>query len=477
MDIRLILAGLTLAGCGQETPKISPQKPAPKEIYADNPPDPQLAPEPAPRRQRSQYIPPEKADRPQVSDNSVFHHRLFEGENPVRASFPVSFHCDERVNKCYFALGAKYYSFSSDDLKNNDPIALNVEADFSATIDPAESQITAVAKDRGYHYALFDGAPKNLNESAANAGIAIQSGGTDLETFIFPNAGGAPVSCPKNLFVYHNLDSNHRELWVTASNCSGGGFREGSLFVLDFQPDGTLRTALPDPLIPTQYNPQALAGWNAGDKAYVLAVNTGKTVHPQAGGAADSVVTEGGVDVIDAQTRKFIANIPLGLTAANSITISGDNTLAFLSSQVEPKLYALDLEHFASKLRRREPDAGPQSWPDVVIADGRNAIPMNWPGDATKAFYPEVVFDDRSKTVIASSFNDGRLYQVLGEYQAHEGLGVELHRAFGTVVGHFVCAGEGAENCGEVELIHSGLLALTGHPAGLTFIPNFVLNR
>lgn len=477
MDLRLILGVLSLSGCGGESAETEPAAGAPRRIVADNPPDPQVAPEPAPQRQRSRYVPPATATRPQVTDNGVFHHRLFDGENPVRASFPVSFRCDEGEEKCYFALGAKYYSFSSNDLRNDDPVSLNVEADFSSTIDPAEAQITAVAQERGFTYALFDGAPKGLNESAANAGIAIQSGGDDLETFIFPNVTGAPVSCPKNLLVTHNPKSNHRELWVTASNCSGGDFREGSLFVLDFKPNGTLETALPDPLIPTQYNPQALAGWNAGDKAYVLAVNTGKTVHPQAGGAADSVVTDGGVDVIDAETKKFVANIPLGLTAANSLTISGNNTLAFLSSQVEPKLYALDLEHFAAKLAMREPDAGPQSWPDVVIANGRNAIPMNWAGDEARAFYPEVVFDDRSQTVMASSFNDGRLYQVIGEYRAHEGLGVELHRAFGTVVGHFLCAGEGSENCGEVELIGSGLLALTGHPAGLTFIPNTALNR
>lgn len=473
---RLLLMGLSPFGCTGESRK-SAHSPIPLDSPPSaQPPIPTTEPAISPP-QRSQYTPPENVDRPQVSEDpriKYFPRFFLEGE-PLRESYPVSFECHEAESQCHFALGAKYYSFDLESL-SGDQIALTLKADFSESLPP-NSQITALTQVDEKTYALFDSHPEGMESLPANVGIAIQSKNEFLPTFYFPfSADNSPISCPKNLFIYQEPSNDYRQLWVSASNCNGSdNFREGNLFALDFNPDGTLKMATDSPLITTQFNPQDIAGWNTEDRAYLLVVNTGKTSHSSPGGATDQVVTNGGVDVIDPVSKRFVANIPLGSTAPNAITISREGALAFLGSQVEDGLPSLDLELLATKLQSAAPTGPMEFWPEVAMPP----ISLNWKEDGTdKAFFPEIVFDDLSSNLFVSSFNDGRVYPLIGDYKVLPEIGVAVDpEFFGMAIGNFPCAGEGSEYCGEIEMISSGLLAMTGHPAGLTFIPNSVLHR
>lgn len=468
----LALGLLALSGfhCGEE---VAQKKPRGVSGTIDIP-EPSRGPSPtaAPLPARSEYVPPQKASLPpQAQPYGLFYHPRFQDDHgEIRKSFPVGLQCVKGENRCYFALGASVYSFGMEKVAGETALPVEEEARLTPEMDEQTAQITSLLYLDGNFYALFDSFAGGLDQGNPKAGIAIRdNAGNALETFYFPDQEGKPVSCPKDLLYHPNTFEGREEIWVAAANCEGtDDFRDGNIFILSKRTNGTLEATLP-PLTTTQKNPQDLAGFNANERAYVLAVNTGHTAHTIPGpGLDDRIVSAGGVDVIDAQTRRIVANVPLGMTAANTITISEDNTIAFVGSQIRPQVYALDLEWLATKLGSAARTDSVETWEDVAIADEANAIPLNW---VPNGFYPEMTHHRQAQTLWVSSFNDGGLYGIYVPAVAHPGVGIELGEGFGTALRNFPCAGEGSENCGEVEWFPGGLLAMTGHPAGLTFIP------
>ena len=247
-------------------------------------------------------------------------------------------------------------------------------------------------------------------------------------------------------------------------------FGPGKIFVLDRNEDGTL---MDDPAKPaltsTQFNPQLLKAWAAGEKTYVLGINTGKTDYmgstPQ-----ESVVTESGLDVIDTDTFKIIANIPLGLGAANTFDITPDGAAAFIGSQVLSNIYVVDLERLATKLQGLDPDAlEPVRIEDATVADVSNAIPIN---ATDAAFIPAVLYHEGTESLLFPSFNDETLVQLYAGYDVLSGIGITLKPGFGDVIAQYICTAEGTQMCSLANLTSEGVVALTGLPSSGTFVAN-----
>lgn len=444
----------------KEPPQVAqpalPEPAQPEPAAPDELKEPAMVSPPRPSPAANRYVPPETSSFPEEPLDAGFYHPYFVlGERRIRGAYPTGLQCPAEENRCYFGLRNKIYSFPTSDLQNNDPVPALLAADFSSELDGQERQLSNILVSGGYFYGLYD----NFNENFPEAGIVVRDPqGRLTDHYFFPRLeDNSSVSCPHTLFPAGN------EIWATASNCVGDNdFKPGKIFVLRKGEDGTLENAESRPVTTTQRNPQAIAGWNANNRTYLLAVNTGVTTRRD-----DEIFSESGVDVIDAETRLVIANIPLGKAAANTITLSGDNTRAFLGSQNRPYAYAIDLEWLEIRLGTLIRSAGtPILLHDVVIADATNPMRL---ADVSRDFIPSIRYNDRNGTVLASSFNNSLLILL------HTG----ADKPLGVIGGHYFCAKEGeSEQCSDIALIDEGALVLTNLPnVGVTFFPDALWSR
>lgn len=407
---------------------------------------------------RTPYEPPSKPFFPQAVNSGIFYHpRLVNNSQEMNLSFPVALQCLPEDQKCYFGLGTKLFSFSTnaDTIANNNPLTVTEEMDFSPEVDGQETYLADLLINSSYVYALYGEFTEN------NAGIIVrrkQGGG-------FVENQSLNVTCPSRLL------ENDSKIWASASNCIGANdFGDGKIIVLEEEEAGTLRKI--KGFTTTQLNPQQLGLWRLNNQNYLLAVETGHAT------LAGEILTESGVEVFGPRgrvERDSLGYIPLGLAAADVITISSDNQIAFLGSQYLPELYALDLGALAQKIEARNPsDQSTPTWEDVAIATAENAIPLS---PFEQAFISSIQYDDATKTVLASSFNDGLVQQVEAGYTPIPGVGVSIAPDFGVLRGNYFCNGLETRYCGPLFLMESGAAALTGSPAAATFLPNERLGR
>lgn len=431
------------------------------------------------------YTPPSSAFLPQSNARGIFYHPRLEKEGGIlRSSFPVGLQCRETEEKCYFGVGRKVYSFNTEELTGEPSTMLQTEADFAPEIDGQSSWFTGMLYYNDHFYGQFDRFEGGLEQGTPQAGIALRSNmGEYGPTFYYPavdfgEEGVQAVSCPKSLLPYSDLAEEKEEIWTVTSNCVGNNnFREGTIFPLTVGENGELTLATDQPLRTTQQNPQKMVGWNANNKTYILVVNTGLTTHTETGPSKkEDAPGFSGVDVIDPDKKRVIANVSLGQASAQSITVSGDGKIAFIGSQVRPQMYVLDLEMLADNLSElpNDPTAQPAIIRGVTIADAYNAIPLDW---SETNYFPALLYDDATRTVLVASFNDGFLVQIGGDYVVKSGLGVHHAGNFGRVLNNFACTGPETENCTELAQIRGGIVALTGHPTSITFVPNSRLGR
>ncbi len=93
------------------------------------------------------------------------------------------------------------------------------------------------------------------------------------------------------------------------------------------------------------------------------------------------------------------------------------------------------------------------------------------------AYITSTQYDDATRTLLASSFNNTRLFQIKTDYES-TGYGVRLVQPpFGTIVGHYLCGVTASETCGDIARIQEGAITLTGQPTGVTFYSNERLGR
>jgi len=439
------------AGCSGTLEKPKPSTPPPTTDQTNNAPAPsnttQLPPEP----ERSRYVQPEVLIIPQMTSDGIFYHhrfvqRLGQDDQPIRSAFPVGLQCPENENVCYFGLRNKVYKFSTNNLSHDEPLPVTVAADFSNELDGQNKQLANILVHGGYIYGLYD----NYNLEFPEPGIVIRD---EQGRFVDPYFLDSTMSCP-NSFLAHE-----GEIWVTVSNCVGdNAFRSGTVFVLGQKIDGTLEE-VHEPLATTQVNPQAMKEWRANDKTYILVVNTGHTT------VRGETLSESSVNVIDPVTKKIVATILLGLAAANTITISGDQKVAILGSQNHPWLFGLNLERLLLELSFIDPKAtSPAILWNVAFADATNPVLLST--DESAYISSVQYYDDATSTLLASSFNNTRLFQLKAEGPK-----------FGEIVGHYLCGVTASENCGEIAPIEEGAITLTGQPAGVTFYPKSRLSR
>ena len=415
-----------------------------------------------PDNEVSHYVPPAHPIFPQTTSTGINHFQFLENGTPTHGSYPLILKCSEPDMSCYFGMGNKLYSFSSDSLNSNADRDLAVAADFSADIDGQTAIMASAIKSENNYYGMYD-----TFDAAASPGpgIAIRdNNGAPLATYYFPLVDGTPITTPNSMQVSQN------RLWASASNYVGGDdiYRAGTLFSIDINEDGTLvDDSSRLPLASTQLDPQGLTVWYADNKTYILAINTGKARFNQDGSI--EILTESGVDVIDPDADKIIANIPLGLGSANNIVVTPDGAVAFASSQTLSNIYVIDLERLKTKLSVLSPGENLGRVEDVVVADATNPIAINPTG---AEFVAAIGYDFGTESLLTANFNAGTLGQIKAGYHVLPGVGIQLDAGFGTVLAQYVCAPDGTMNCSQMDLMRSAVVALTGTPASGTFVPH-----
>ncbi|OGQ04554.1 MAG: hypothetical protein A3F82_10900 [Deltaproteobacteria bacterium RIFCSPLOWO2_12_FULL_44_12] len=441
-------------GCTDVPSRVEPQPNTQNKV--DTVP-PKEAEQPNTTQTVTRYLPPEQPSFPQVTSNgAIFYSRLYENGQELRTSYPVGLQCPSNLDRCYFGLRNKVFSFSTKSLSQNVPLEVLREADFSSLIDGTEKQLSDILIQGGAIYGLY----------------ADQNPMTHQSGMVSRNSNGALWSAPFSDTVIrspqHLLRTSDGTVWASFSNWIGDDhFGPGKISVLEETEEGVLEETHPV-LTTSEFNPQAMAPWNAGDKPYLLVVNTGRTAYP------NQTLSESGIDVIDVEAREIVANIPLGLASANTISISSDGKVAFLGSQNLPRLYVLDLEWLAIKINGLpQNNNNPAILDDVALADASNAVPL---APIDTAFIPSIAFDDQTGRLFVSSHNDGRFFQLETHY-VPTGTGVNLEPGFGIMVGHYVCAGPDTQNCGDIVFIEQGVIAMTGIPTSVTFYPNERIGR
>ncbi|MDO8527910.1 MAG: hypothetical protein Q7T03_09520 [Deltaproteobacteria bacterium] len=405
----------------------------------------------------SKYVPPANPVFPALTTEGIYHHSFLEEGQLFSGVFPLSFKCNEANTSCYFGVTNKAYSFPANNLQNNDAIPVTVAADFSADIDGQNAFVAAVLQSGNYYYGLYDSFDPN-----AAPGISIRDNtGNSLATYHFPLVGEVRMTTPNSMIELSD------QMWVSISNYVGGDdiYGPGKVFVLDKNVNGTLmEDPSRIPLTTTQLDPQAIVSWNNGTKDYVLLTNTGKAEYQGA------ILTESGVDVIDPASNKIVANIPLGLGTANSLAVTPDGAAAFVSSQTLSNIYVIDMERLKTKLEALDASSEtPARLEDVVVADATNAVAINGSGEA---FTTSLFYDDRTKSLVLSSNNDGMLIQLNADYSTIPGVGILLGENFGQVMGEYACATDQAMYCSSASLLQGGVGALTSLPVTVTYVPN-----
>lgn len=411
-----------------------------------------VKPEPTPV---DRYMPPEHPAFPEITDTGIHHFQMLEEGTATTGAFPVGLRCSAAQNRCLFGMGSKAHHFSTEGIAAQTGVSLETAADFAPEIDnDAGTFMAAVATSGGLFYGLYSALP--------SPGIAIRdAAGNNQGNHFFPEVDGAPLTTPNTILPH----ADH--LWTSISNFAwdpnpeNSHYNPGKVFPLSVLEDGTLIGDTP--LTSTQLNPQGMALWNAGDKEYILLVNTGYADFNNV------IHSDSGLDVIDPVTKKIVANVPLGRAAANNIALAPDGSAAFLSSQVLPHIYVVDLERVKTRLAAVDPGAQtPASLDDVIVAGAFNPVVINGQGSA---FVSGIVYDESSGSLVLASFNDSVLVQVQAAYAVTRGVGILLGDAFGTVLNRFDCATPGANFCSLVDGTGTGVVALTGQPASGTFVP------
>ncbi|MEM7413328.1 MAG: hypothetical protein AAF430_24060 [Myxococcota bacterium] len=124
-------------------------------------------------------------------------------------------------------------------------------------------------------------------------------------------------------------------------------FRPGTVLVYDWDDTGPLLRVAPDAATPvlftTAFNPTSVAPFTTpGGRNLALVTATGSI---GAGVGTSNVRTEGAVDVIDADTLRIVATIPLGFAGPSydPVAIDPSGSVALLGATSTRHLFAIDL--------------------------------------------------------------------------------------------------------------------------------------
>jgi len=171
-------------------------------------------------------------------------------------------------------------------------------------------------------------------------------------------------------------------LFVATANAlpSGGRYNPGSVLVYDFDESGDVPLIRPHPerrlLFTTHFNPTGLTlHQNSRGRDLVLVTSTGAL------SASGSVLTPGGIDVIDVASLRVVATIPLEYAGASFGRLAIDPTgrVALAGSDSKRHLYAVDLialedaALYPGPGEEREPvllDGSTPGFPDARIFSG-----------------------------------------------------------------------------------------------------------
>ena len=221
-------------------------------------------------------------------------------------------------------------------------------------------------------------------------------------------------------------------LFVSTSNLGDDAgtadaqFLPGSVLVYDLDLAASPPVVAPHPdrpaIVTTAFNPTQVTALEVGDRAFVLVTLTGAlgiaeddpdTREIEAGGVP---ITDGAIDVIDAETLELVATYPLGRASPSfdRLAIDPSGRVAATGSAADRILVAVDLAPLASLPDRV---GEPVRLDDAVIfdADAPLRIPA-LPGGAPPASCPGFVvgaaFGDFGDRIFATEFCDGTLATV-----------------------------------------------------------------
>lgn len=461
--------GLAMLGCNSSSdeqtagkPELPPKKPDTDGGSKIPPPE------------RTRYQAPDPFVLPQATSEGLIYHPHFSrnGKPAVDLANPVALECPPEENQCYFGAGHEYFSFPADEktLSSGD-IPLTTVADFSPEVDGQARYLVDVLREGSLVYGLYDGESAGIairtvegEQMEPSDGGVSDSGMPESRAFSFNDS----VTCPADFLSFEE------RLWVSAANCAGGIYEDGTLVTLDIDKKGLLSPSLDPPFVTTQKRPDQIAVWDATKGSqWILSAN------PGVGG-------DSGLDFFnpDRSPEPNPPNISLPDAAASRIVITPDQLAAFLGSETKHWIFVNDLawsaEHLNKTLVPELPDGGAEPDggvpPGAMLADASNPVPLFPPGSSFENGAIRSLAYDEDRRILLATTSNGKIFQLRAPYILTLG-GIALQTGFGYIDGHYFCNAAQSEGCGAAAFVAAGALVLTDEPAGVTFLPNARLDR
>ncbi len=177
-------------------------------------------------------------------------------------------------------------------------------------------------------------------------------------------------------------------LFVATSNLANsttGNFHPGTILIYDFDGSATPPEIAPhseNPIVlTTGYNPTGVASYRTRtDRELIFVTQSGALT---IGVGASHILTESFIDVIDAESVRLVATIPMGLAGLSFDAVALDPTkrIGLIGSWTLRVLYGIDLRTFDDEsLYEREDlvrlDGSDTQFPDVRIFDAASPFAL-----------------------------------------------------------------------------------------------------
>jgi hypothetical protein len=187
-------------------------------------------------------------------------------------------------------------------------------------------------------------------------------------------------------FTNEKVASAGRLFVATANFKSGASFYPGTVLIYELLEDAEGLLLRPDTetrmIFTSHFNPTGVTAHRTpSGQDVVLVTDTGAI--SEAGG----ILSEGAIDVIDAERRRLVATIPLGLAAPSfgPLALDPSGRVAFMGSATRRHLYAIDLAVLD----------------DPALYDGSQTEPIRLDG-STPGFGDARIFDATHPLVLPS---------------------------------------------------------------------------